>query len=362
MKSMSRISRTVLALLVSLCCLLLPGSTLITQEEMQNQSVVNYKTADVLRGDFIRTSKGSGETYYIDAKSVRFKGDNARLRELLVRKETEITAGQVIATFEIEGSRAELENLKLTHQRAKERFDLNQVEWDEQVAALKSEIASAENSYDRDKLRLEYEKLMIEIDKAGLSHEYTQNELEFSIAKIEENLSKDSVVAPYDAYVRYTTMKNPGDTISREDTIASIYSTDKILIRIEDISKQIRYNMDVIVESGGRNNTVYLEGKVVAADNILPEDLRTGYAYVELNDQSLTGEDLSFVQVSYDVIVVKDVLMVDRKALTLEKGSQYASILDGDMVKKRYVNVAQTSTTDAWILQGLTEGQSVIIR
>jgi hypothetical protein len=58
---------------------------------------------------------------------------------------------------------------------------------------------------------------------------------------------------------------------------------------------------------------------------------------------------------------LKDVLLVSKEAVRKEDGKTYVYILEDGVVHKRFVTVGLSGKTHAWILDGLREGQAVIL-
>jgi hypothetical protein len=78
--------------------------------------------------------------------------------------------------------------------------------------------------------------------------------------------------------------------------------------------------------------------------------------------EGVTAEDLAVsVNFSVNAEEVTDAILVDRKLLTQESGKFAVNILEDDMVKKRYVTVASNNLQTYWILDGLTEGQTLVV-
>ena len=58
---------------------------------------------------------------------------------------------------------------------------------------------------------------------------------------------------------------------------------------------------------------------------------------------------------------VCNVLQIEKKAIEREAGKEFVYILDGDMVQKRYIKTAMNTVDIVWVLDGLYEGQTLIV-
>ena len=52
---------------------------------------------------------------------------------------------------------------------------------------------------------------------------------------------------------------------------------------------------------------------------------------------------------------------MNRSAIKKDESRRYVYILDGETVKKRYVVEGENNMSTTWILDGLTEGQTLIL-
>ena len=118
--------------------------------------------------------------------------------------------------------------------------------------------------------------------------------------------------------------------------------------------------MEVEVEYGSRSNLKTVKGRVISADNVLSATDATGYAFVLL-EKEIPAEDLTQVKVHGEEIRLENVLLAPRNAHVLYKGQQQSSIIDGASIARRYISAGFQDKSNTWILQGLEEGQTVII-
>ena len=141
----------------------------------------------------------------------------------------------------------------------------------------------------------------------------------------------------------------------------TLSSTDKILLEIDDDLNKLRYNSSVTIEVGKNADMKSYSGKVVTAYDILPSDVSEDRTLVALDENIspdlLTG-DLMYRSISEEA---SDILQIDRRAVKWEDQKAFVYVLDGDMVQKRYVTAVQNSSDNVWILDGLSEGQTLIV-
>ena len=71
--------------------------------------------------------------------------------------------------------------------------------------------------------------------------------------------------------------------------------------------------------------------------------------------------EMSKMEFSAKYQELNDVLLVNKEAVRKEDGKTYVYILENGTVHKRFVTVGLSGKTHAWILDGLKEGQSVVL-
>ena len=74
-----------------------------------------------------------------------------------------------------------------------------------------------------------------------------------------------------------------------------------------------------------------------------------------------TMAPLRNIMAGVEPVVLEDVPLIDRNALTMQGGVYYAKILAQDMVQKRFVTTSGHHLSELLVLQGLTEGQTVLM-
>ena len=151
-----------------------------------------------------------------------------------------------------------------------------------------------------------------------------------------------------------------GETLPQGESLMVLYNPDVVWLQVTDASATLRYNMEVSIETGTPKNRVSFSGRVVAADNILPDALRRGTAFIELRDLP-DKVNWSNTSIRADVVSMEQVLLVNRMAVESDTGGSFVYLLKDGTLHKRQVVRAGQGTEAAWILTGLEEGQEVVI-
>jgi len=178
---------------------------------------------------------------------------------------------------------------------------------------------------------------------------------------MEQAAQRNVLLAPHDGVIDSVTKLQTGDKVARGQVLITMHATDKVLLKAERSSENLRYNTDVIIRIGNIDSPSIYTGKVIVAPNILPTGVSQDMTLIEV-DQEIAEKDLKKV-IKYEgtVEALSNVLVVDQRAVQREDGKFYVRILDGDTVQKRYVAAVKVNTEKMWILDGLSEGQLLIV-
>ena len=84
--------------------------------------------------------------------------------------------------------------------------------------------------------------------------------------------------------------------------------------------------------------------------------------YVVLEDKSVVLSELKNIVVIVKKPVLEGTLLVERNAVYTSKGKKYVLLVEDGVTKKRFVTVGPGSNSTICILDGISEGDSVVIR
>lgn len=351
--------RIAVCLLLAALCLPLLGSALVDPATL-NIKTSEYKTAEVTRGSFTKDATTGGSVYYPVKYDVRCESRNARIRSINLKRSSELEAGQVLGTVYCETSRAGMAEQQLNLIRSQESLEEGIREREEAIADARKALSSITDATEMEIACLNIEKMEIELESFRLGTEYSIAGTERAIAELEGQLADVDLVAPVTGGIDSYKYLNEGDSLRYNEVLLTEYDGSIVLIRCESSVTGWRYGEEVQIKYGPRNNARYTTGHIVKADNILPNARRTGYFYV-LPDEPIPADDLIQVTVTGLQYDMDDVLTVSKHAVTLYRGKDLVSILNGSSIAKRFVNVSLSNNEVYLVLQGLAEGQSLIL-
>lgn len=335
------------------------SASLISQERIRANEV-NYRTVTVETGAFERTVRANAVEYYPHTCTLAFEGESAKFGGFEVVRGDEVKKGDVLATFVLEKDEVALASLEM--ELARVRDGLESYVESEEKAIEKQQQALLKVSG-----TLERQLQQLRIQRSGLALEQyvhrRQTEiaaLEEQIAELKESMADSVLVAPMDGVVLDMAYPRVGETVYGGDVLMTLNRTDGMLLRVDNTSGYFRCGMEVCVEVGPNNRRVALDGRVVGADELVPAEERSGYAYIEFDNPD--DVKLTRPSVSAPTVRVGDVMRLKRSAVAMEAGKRYVLKLSGGVAQKRFINcVYENNAEYTWILQGLEPGEEIIV-
>ena len=366
MKSMSR-SKAAAVLLAAAVrlggCSRQAGSQqneMILEETLEAPEKANYKTAVVERGNFTKEVAGSGSVVYPVQAELRWTEGSVRFDEFYVTSGTEVSKGDVLARFTTEENQVALEEKQLALERAQRDFTLGKQQRQDQIKQAEAALNGL-GSYEARIQALNIQKLQSQYDQYVYQTEYSLAAQQEEIQKLQSQISETVLVAPFDGVVDSVVSFNQGDKVDPSQVLVTMYASDRLLISAEDAEGAYRYNMPVTVQIGNNDEVETYTGRVISASNILPAALKQGQALIELDGKLDPALAKRKVAVTGNDVDLHNVLLVNRSAIKKDESRRYVYVLDGETVKKRYVVEGENNMSTTWILDGLTEGQTLIL-
>lgn len=359
--------RTNAALIALMCLLAIPSGalaqdtsdSLIAADQIKAEKA-NYVTHTVTRGNYARGMSATAVEYYPHTYTLRVEVEGAKFQKYLVSRGDEVKAGDPLVAFSLDTDEVALESQRLTLARTTERFKTGQQERREAIDALSRELLQEQDRLCREILSLRIERAELELEQYIHVQNHEIALLEARVNELEALKDANLLLAPVDGVITDVEYRRTGDRVQVGEALLTLCRTDPMLLRIDNTSGYFRYGMDVVVKVGVSKSRKELTGRVVASDTLLSDSQRTGRAFIEL-DTYEEGQRLINPTVEGNTYYLENVICIPRRAAPLESGKYYVNKLVDGMVQKRYVHYIMNNISDAWILQGLTEGETLII-
>lgn len=207
----------------------------------------------------------------------------------------------------------------------------------------------------------------VQLEKAQKQYAWYQQ----NAAKDQETLKKEleylrsiqgdlNIYAPYDGVIDTVSNVQKGMELDTTKELLSMHSEEQIMLEVSQGSS-LRYGQQVTVETGSGEKIKSYKGTVISADNVRSDAFKYGGAIIRM-DEEVPVEELKNVRIKANVKELHNVLVVKNYAVSTEKDKNYVSILDDDKIMKRRVMTGGSCGEFTWVLQGLSEGQTVTIQ
>ena len=325
----------------------------------------DVKTIEVTRGDFTVMSSCKGEIEYdrvsyvfnnLEEGSVRYvkmlvsSGDWVHKGDRLVQVST------TVETADLEALRTQIE---VEEQNLEEFMAVNRELMDKYTRI----IATSSSANERRMAELLYDRLV-----AGFEDEYKARtkSIEQKVSDLDKLENSDGtlyITAESEGEVREINRYRNGDTLRSWAYICTICDTRTFRIRVSGGVSGLYYNMPVMVTQAQSKGAASIEGRVTTCkSSVLAPNLIGNTDYIEILGDMDTFEYGSDVTVSYRSVDMKDVLIVNKSAVYHDSKGDYVYVYTNGNSIKRYVQTGGNNASVVWIVNGLAEGDRVVIK
>ena len=319
-----------------------------------------YTTVEVEFGEFSAPVSGTASLIYPVQKDLMWNGKNASIQQILVKRGEVVTKGQTLIRMQISYSSADLAQWKLQLQRAEEDLSGEIEKREAAITEARDRLAGLEG-YEKALAELSVKKLELALEEHRLEAQIKIVQLRDKINAQVNTINDDILTAPFDGIVDYVANMSEGDPVNTGTILLRMHSPGTVLFRAEGISEKLFYNMPVTVDVGRGNNQRSFAGVVVSAPNILPSSINSDTAYIQLANDISVEEISGSVSYHCSGMELRNVLVLDAKAVHREDGKTYVNILSDGRVEKRFVVIQSNGSDYVWVLDGLQEGQKIIL-
>lgn len=312
-------------------CSIFPEEEEMLAPPLTAPAAVTYRTHTVARGDIVDSVILNGTFVSNESYELSFEKRAGYLSEINVEAGDYVTKGQVLAKLDTDSLEKNIARQKLVVERAS--------------IALKNAKA-AENATE-DSIRL------AEI-------EYQLQKMTLDEYQVE--LSKQVIYAPADGQVSYLAKTGIGEYIAARSTLIRLVDPDNLQIHCTgDEINQFELEQEVLVKIDKNEYA----GRVVVTPSSMPYEMRDGgkaYLRIEMIDELPEGNYLGTTATATLIRQQKeDVIVVPRNVVSTYANESYVQVLEDGVKKERVVATGIKNTTLIEIVDGLAEGEEVII-
>ena len=371
---MHGIKRRMLCLLLCLCFCAGCGSSrgetgAMLLEEGPDQRQQTYTTEVIVPCTLEIHRETSASVGYWQEVNVTCAGmGGAALVEICVTKNQTVKAGDVLATFDVPYSNAELDALYAQREIAWLQYQSGLSGYTVALQDAQSALAAQTPG------SVAYRICEQDVIRAQSAYDYyvssqsiSMSAIEEQIARLDENLEKTAIVSPIDGVVTSVTGAiRAGDIVNDQTALCTVANQD-------DTYFYTQYN-DVFPFYSGAEATLYSryynDGEEYPATVLSsPADTGavTGNVILVADDPVVQQEMAEVGRISFAVVcfTLENVIAVPNTALHHEDDNSYVMLLEDGKPVRRYVNAGEVWTRDdgenaVQILEGLQPGDVII--
>lgn len=325
----------------------------------------NVETTKVVKDDFFINSSCKA---YLDYQNVYYCFNeitygNVTFGSFLVNNGSYVTKGKPIAEVRVDAETIDLEELMNTITLKEESY----AEYSETNNALlreydriSKESASAE---ERRTAKLLYDRLEVAFKREKDQRENELDSLYNTYNNYESIEPVTQITAPGDGYVYNMNRFRSGDRLSGYTYLCAIVDPSEVRVVVSGGSDMLRYGMEVSVTQGSGAKTVSVPGIVTTNKSTTLSASLIGY-----DDVIMLQGDPSVFDVSQDVLIkfksvdMKNVLTVSKRAVYEDTKGKFVYLYRNGQSIKQYVLVGGTNPDTVYIVDGLNEGDTVVIK
>lgn len=352
-----------------------------TERKVQEASLP-VKVTDAHRGDLIITLKSPGEA--ATSMNIIVKAEVGGLIEKLnVEESQHVKRGELLAElddteYRLNLERQEAARLKvlsdyLVEKRFSDKGELS-------VAVDEKGIQEAKDAYEKERQQYregkisqeEYEKAsknyeMVLIESGKMKEEVlaaaknlTQNEIAVKEAQL--TLEKTKIRAPFSGIV-FDIQVSPHERVSAGTELFTLVNIDRIHVQARVLESEIgkmRVGREVDLKFSAYPGKIF-KGKVKAISPVVNPDDRTCKVTIDVANPEEEIKPGMHAEVEIAAEIYEDRLLIPQDAVLVRMGRKLAFVVEEGIAKWRYIEVGIENEDYAEVLDGVKEGETVII-
>ena len=335
------------------------------------EQAANERTVRVERGTLVQEFRASASVQSVREVTVYLEAEDAQFVEHRVQNGQRVEAGDVLSVFRKRSDNVRLAEIEvelqgLAAEREDGLYDRDKADEDLREQLYELEILpSDEKTY---RVYVQGQVLQAQLARSALEREQFLLRLEERERKLsaerEEILAGErdlTVIAPVSGVVTGLQTLSPGENCEAGRALLRVYDPERYLLRAgEGILGELRVGQSVTIEYGPADERKTAPGVVVSAQSLLPPDLDASGAAVAVQEDLPAAELVNPSVVSQEKLL-EDALLLPRTAVGSENGQSYVLLRKDGSPRKRFVQVGPQSNDQVVILDGVAEGQEVVL-
>jgi len=317
-------------------CSLLPKEEEALKPPLVKPVQENYSTAEVTKGTIVKAISGSGTFESVAMSISQFSGKGGQVDKILVKSGDKVKKGDLLVQLIVDGLDLQLKEQELALEKAKYAF---------------------RQARDADDQALRIAMLQVEIEQTKYD-------------RLARQFESKQLLSSMDGQVIFAETLKEGDFVEAYQTLVTVADPTKLRVSIRVEDPNLIREVDVGVPAEVKMKDETLIGTVTQTPSTSPEtlnkDLAEKYAktlYIELPQLPAAAGIGSIADVKIVTQKRENVVKIPRSGLRSYLGRNFVRIMeDGNRIREVDVEPGLTGATEVEILQGLEEGQVIVLQ
>lgn len=320
----------------------------------------NYDVQVMEYTSFEHTATLTLEPSYRLVQSVKTGGSEMDMVKIVAERNSFVKAGDTIAVLQGRGSLSDVAQKELEINSLKARIEEQTQAYEDMIEAENDKAAYTSRAKQLKALRIE--SLETDLELYRLSSERQLTYQEDQLAELKAAASEIEIKTPISGKVRSVTSRyKPGDTVPAGTELCTIYGEGSLVLVGTSGSGSFVYGRKVTVSIGKGEKQQTYTGRVVSSPELLPSKNYSSQIFISI-DGELSDNKANQCSAEVTRHLMDEAFVLPRGAINSEDGKTYVQILEGDSPKTRCVVRGTVIGQQAVILQGVNEGDSVVLR
>ena len=349
-------------LAISLCVLPMVAAAQedLIDDQQQIQQEVTYRTDVVRMGTFTKESTFSATEYYPCSRDVVCPEEGRIFAEYAVSRGDQVKAGDVLVRLSTQRDSIALTKLQRELARLQEEFASAKAEKQDAIAQMEAAANAAADATEKEQLQIKAAIMRTQLEQFCYLQQLEIDQKQQEADACQKAQTVLELTAPIDGLVTALAQKEPEDPVNAGEVLVTLVDTGVRLLQVSDPVAELRINMPVTITVGRGNNQKTMTGTVIASEEAIGQQYRKGYAYVRI-DPEFEDAALRDARVIANIVEIDNVLMVNRRAVELENGKTYVTVLANGVQQRRVILLGMSGVENAWIVAGVAEGDTLIL-
>ncbi len=355
-----------LAMTIGLCGCQSAGGNGSTAEYIaagESQKEETYRTAESYEGDFVVTFETTSKLTALRITEMYWQYSGDKYVSINVKQGDYVKQGDVLAEISPSVSEADRLQRQLTLTQAGTNASTTRTSYEQMIQQKEASLSSL-SGYDYQIALKEIELLREQLNEKYTRIWHGTISAEKAIAEMNEHEKATELLAPYDGYVAGVIWGwKEGDTVPTNEPLIILADVSTLAIRCANNSAygNVPY-LSTVTLTDQKDQSVY-NGTVISGAALTGSATDDLIIIPEIPENKVGVALMGSIKIKGTILDKQDVVLVSSDALYRDGETYYVLVLQEDQtISKTYVSIGGISGGVAWVTDGISAGQTLVLR